>query len=162
MSSFQVHRATVRDLDALRPLCSESSRNTLTVAHRDLVDPAEWITLHLPVVVVRENMTTVGFAAALSRNVPCGAPRCAELVVHIAKGYRRRGAARDAMSELMAVTRNMGLWKLFAYATPEDAAARALLARFEFREVGVFVKHMQIDGTGESDLAGRGIALETE
>ena len=56
------------------------------------------------------------------------------------------------MCELMTVARTMGLWKLLAYATPDDAAARALLARLEFREVGVFVKHLQLEG-GWRDVA---------
>lgn len=152
MSSFQVHRATPKDLDDLRRLSVEAGRSALATAHRDPVDPGEWITLHLPVVLVSEGATTVGFAAAVSRNIPCAAPRCAEAFVYINPGHRRRGAARGAMGELMTVARTMGLWKLLAYATPDDAAARALLARLEFREVGVFVKHLQIEG-GWRDVA---------
>jgi L-amino acid N-acyltransferase YncA len=146
MSSLQVHRATARDLDQLRRLSLEANRNALTPAHGDPVDPGQWLTLRAPVVVVSEGTTTVGFAAALSRNIPCAAPRCAEVAVYTNPGHRRRGAARGALSELMTVARTMGLWKLLAYATPEDVAARALLARFEFREVGVFVKHVQLEG----------------
>jgi L-amino acid N-acyltransferase YncA len=152
MSSLQVRRAAARDLDDLRRLCLDASRNGPAVAHRGPVDPGDWITLHVPVIVVSEGTTTVGFAAALSRNIPCAAPRCAELVVYVNPDHRRRGAARRAMSELMTVTRTMGLWKLLAYAAPEDAAAQALLSRFEFREVGVFVKHLQLEG-GWRDVA---------
>jgi L-amino acid N-acyltransferase YncA len=143
---LRVHRATARDLDDLRRLCLDASRNASAVARRDPVDPGDWITLHVPVIVASEGTATVGFAAALSRNVPCAAPRCAELVVYVNPDHRRRGAARRATSELMTVARTTGLWKLLAYATPEDAAAQALLSRFEFREVGVFVKHLQLEG----------------
>jgi phosphinothricin acetyltransferase len=146
MSSLHARRATARDLDELRRLSLDARRNALTTAHRDPVDPGEWITLQAPVVVVGEGAATVGFAAALSRNIPCAAPRCAEVAVYTDPAHRRRGAARGAMSELMAVARTMGLWKLLAYTTPEDAAGRALLARFEFRELGVFVKHLQLEG----------------
>jgi phosphinothricin acetyltransferase len=152
MSSFQVRRATARDLDELRRLSLDASRNALATAHRDAGDPGEWITLRAPVVVVAEGAATVGFAAALSRSIPCAAPRCAEVAVYTDPAHRRRGAARGAMSELMAVARTTGLWKLLAYTTPEDAAGRALLARFEFREVGVFVKHLQLEG-GWHDVA---------
>jgi len=148
MSSFQVHRATARDLDGLRRLCLDASRdrNGLASARRDPLDPAEWITGRVPSVVVGEGGEPIGYAAAVPQGIPCGAPRCAEMTIYVAPAQRRRGAARAATNELLAVARTMGFWKLLAHAIPEDDAARALLERFEFREVGVLVKHVQLEG----------------
>jgi L-amino acid N-acyltransferase YncA len=39
----------------------------------------------------------------------------------------------------------MGLWKLLGFAVPEDAVARALLTRMDFREVGTLTKHVQLE-----------------
>ncbi|MGH7294709.1 MAG: arsinothricin resistance N-acetyltransferase ArsN1 family A, partial [Polyangiaceae bacterium] len=41
---------------------------------------------------------------------------------------------------------------LVGYTLPEDPAARAFLARCDFREVGVLAKHVQI-GTSWHDIA---------
>jgi L-amino acid N-acyltransferase YncA len=67
-------------------------------------------------------------------------------MVYVVAGHRRHGAARAAVSELFTVARAMGLWKLTCCALPDDPAGRALIARFEFREVGLLAKHVQIDG----------------
>lgn len=91
--------------------------------------------------------SVVAFGAALAEHVPLGVARCAEAIVHVAPAYRRRGAGRATITELVAVARTIGLWKLIAYALPEDVAARTLLGRADFREVGVLVKHAQLEGS---------------
>jgi phosphinothricin acetyltransferase len=111
---------------------------------RDRADPAAWLAARSPVVVVGDVNGAIGFAAALPESIPLGAPRCAEAFVYIEPACRRRGGARAAMTELITASRTMGLWKLVAYALVEDAASRALLARFDFRDVGTLVKHVQI------------------
>jgi L-amino acid N-acyltransferase YncA len=146
MAPLQVRRAAPSDLAGLRQLSLEASRAALSPVHRDPVDVGEWGALRVPVVVMSDGIAPVGFAAALPRNVPCAALRCAEVLVYVNAAHRRRGAGRAAMSELLTAARAAGLWKLVAYTAPDDADQRALLARFEFREVGVFVKHAQLDG----------------
>jgi L-amino acid N-acyltransferase YncA len=79
--------------------------------------------------------------------VPLGSAKCAEAIAFVASSHRRRGAARGAMSELLSVARTMGLWKLVVYSLADDAAARALLERIDFRAVGTLVKHLQIEGS---------------
>ncbi len=39
-----------------------------------------------------------------------------------------------------------GFWKVLSRLFPENAASRALCARFGFREVGVYEQHGQLDG----------------
>ena len=147
-SPFTARRATERDLDELTRLCAQGSaqRGSLWSARKPL-DPAGWLAVRSPVVIVADASGAIGFAAARPDGVPADAPKCAEALVYVVPAHRKRGAARAAMSELTAVARLMGLWKLIAYALPEDAAAKALLGRLDFREVGVFVKHAQIGGT---------------
>jgi len=109
-------------------------------------DPEAWMSAHAPLVVVGEPTAPAGFAVALAENIPIGAPRCAETMVYVAPSHRRRGAARAALAELVTVARMMGLWKLLAATLQDDVGSRALTARMDFRDVGVLVKHVQIDG----------------
>jgi L-amino acid N-acyltransferase YncA len=154
MASLSVQRATDRDLPLLVQLCSEATaqRGMLWSLRRTQLNPAGWISGRVPVVVVRDGASVIGFAAAPSDGVPLGAPRTAEALAYTTPSHRKRGAARAAMSELLSIARQMGLWKMIAHSLPQDAAARALLARIDFREVGVLVKHVQLEG-GWHDVA---------
>jgi phosphinothricin acetyltransferase len=154
MSIFKVQRATERDLAALERLCAEATASPAgLVAHRrDRWSPAPWIAARLPLIVAVEPAGVVGFAVALPDSAPLAAPRCVEGAVFVTSAQRRRGAGRALLAELVAVARIGGLWKLIAYALPEDAASRALLARLDFREVGVLAKHLQVGG-GWRDVA---------
>jgi L-amino acid N-acyltransferase YncA len=147
-TSFQVQRPTARDVDSLRPLFAEASRDraALYAGRPELVDPGAWIGAHAPLVGVREGGQPVGFAGAIQQNGLGGAHKCAELVAYVMPTHRQRGVARAAMTELFVVARTMGLWKLLGYTLHEDVAGRALLARFAFREVGVYAKHLQVQG----------------
>ena len=123
-------------------------RGTLASVRKAWLQPAEWLTAGVPVVVVADaSGEALGFAAAPTMGVPLAAARCAEAMVIVSPSHRRRGVARAALAELTAVARAMGLWKLVGYALPQDAASKMLLERFDFREVGVLVKHTQIEGT---------------
>jgi L-amino acid N-acyltransferase YncA len=146
--TFRVHRATPQDVDVLRRLCSEATGNRASLAgtRREKLEPGEWVAARAPVVVVSDGQTPIGFAAAIAQSIPVGAARCSEVLVYVAPSHRRRGASRAAMSELISVARTMGLWKVIAYALPTDAALRGLFTRFDFREVGVLVKHVQVEG----------------
>ncbi|MGD0527034.1 MAG: GNAT family N-acetyltransferase [Polyangiaceae bacterium] len=146
MVNLRARRATAQDVDALRRLHAEAaaSRSGLWSLRRGL-DPAAWVASHTPTVLVGDGASASGFAVAIAEGTPLSAPRCAEVFVHIAPSLRRQGAARAALAELMTVSRTMGLWKLLGYALPEDAVARALLTRMDFREVGTLTKHVQLD-----------------
>jgi L-amino acid N-acyltransferase YncA len=148
MSTFSLHRASERDLDAIRRFCDEATagRSTLLSVRHGRLDPAAWIVGRAPIVVVSEGNEPVGMAAAVSEHVPCGAPRCAEVIVYVAPGRRRRGAAKAALAELLTASRTMGLWKFIGHALTGDAAARGMLDKHDFREVGTLVKHVQLEG----------------
>jgi L-amino acid N-acyltransferase YncA len=149
MATLHARRATARDVDALRRLHAEASaaRSALWSIRRERLDPGAWVATHTPTVVVAEGTSDVGFAVAITDGIPLAAPRCAEAFAYVAPSHRRRGGARAALAELLTVSRVMGLWKLLGSALAEDAAARALLARLDFREVGALFKHVQLEGS---------------
>jgi L-amino acid N-acyltransferase YncA len=148
MAVLATHRATDRDVPSLERLCAEAAKTVTLWGHRrERLNPAAWISARVPLVVVADGADPIGFAAALSDNVPLGSAKCAEAIAYVVPSHRRRGAARGAMSELLSVARTMGLWKLVIYSLADDAAARALLERMDFRAVGTLVKHLQIEGS---------------
>jgi phosphinothricin acetyltransferase len=144
---FSVRRATERDLDQLTQLCTEAGQRGLLTVRRQAFSPSAWLAARVPLVMVADATKALGFAVALPDAAPLGAPKCAEAIVHVTPSSRRQGAGRAALVELVAVARLMGLWKLVAYAFPDDVGARALFSRADFREVGVLVKHVQIEGS---------------
>jgi L-amino acid N-acyltransferase YncA len=152
MSTFQWHRSTPHDVDALRDVCAQLSheRGSLLAARREALDPARWIAQRVPLTVVSEGAQVIGFAGAVPEGQAYSSPRCAELVVGVVAKHRRRGAGRVAVVELLTTARTMGLWKLVVFALPEDVAARALVARADFREVGTLEKHVQLEGVWRS------------
>lgn len=149
MGAFRVQRATERDLVVLDHLVAEATKR-LTGSwplRGGQHNPAAWLASRAPVVLVGDDTGVVGFAVAVAEDAPLTGPKGARAVVYVSPTHRRRGAGRAAMSELIAVARVLGLWKLVAYALPEDVAATSLLDRVDFRLVGVLVKHVQIEGT---------------
>lgn len=147
MANLRARRATAQDADALRRLHIEAAapRKALWSIRRERTDPAAWVASHAPSVLITDGSLDVGFAVALADVIPLAAPRCAEAFVYVAPSHRRRGGARAGLAELLTVCRMMGLWKLLGYALAEDTAARALLARLDFRDVGTLIKHLQLD-----------------
>jgi phosphinothricin acetyltransferase len=144
--SFSARKAGERDLDRVTELCTEGSVKGLLSFRRPVLTPSAWLASRLPFVVVADGATLVSFAVALPGG-PMAAPKCAEAIVHVTPTRRRQGAGRAAVAELVASARLTGLWKLVAYALPEDAGARAFADRMDFREVGTLVKHVQLEGT---------------
>ena len=148
MAVLASRRATDRDVASLERLCAEAAKTVaLWGQRRERLNAAGWLSARAPFVVVADGTNAIGFAAALSDNVPLGSAKCAEAIVYVSPSQRRRGAARSAMSELLSVARTMGLWKMIVYSLADDAAARMLLERIDFRAVGTLVKHVQIEGS---------------
>lgn len=153
MAILSSRKATDRDLDTLHRLCAEvqKQRGTLASIRGPQFDPGRWLAAHAPIVLVGDGSTAVGFAAAPADGVPLGGPKCAEAIVYVTPACRRQGAGRTAMRELLSLARVMGLWKMVAYALHDDVAVRTLLDRLDFREVGAFAKHVQLQ-TGWTDV----------
>jgi phosphinothricin acetyltransferase len=123
-----------------------SRQATFETEPRTADDVATWLGGPHPVVVVEEDGTVLGFAAAFPyRSRPCYAG-VAEFSVYVAATARGRGAGRAAMEALAAACAAAGFWKLVSRVFPENGASRALLRSCGFREVGVYERHGRLDG----------------
>ena len=119
---------------------------TFEVRPRSVDDVRGWFDEWHPIVVVEEDGQIVAFASTSTyRPRDCYAG-IAEVSVYVAREFRRRGAGRIALSELINQAKAKGLWKLVSRVFPENQASRALIRSLGFREVGIYEKHGQLDG----------------
>lgn len=119
---------------------------TFETRPRSAEDVREWFDGRHPVVVVEQDGEIVAFASTSTyRPRECYAG-IAEVSVYVAREFRRRGAGRVALEELIKEAGARGFWKLVSRVFPENRASRALIASLGFREVGVYEKHGKLDG----------------
>jgi phosphinothricin acetyltransferase len=108
---------------------------------------AAWFDGRHPAVVVADaHGRVVAFAASYAYAARECYAGIAEFSVYVARPERGRGAGSVAMTALVAAAEAAGFWKLTSRVFVENAASRALLKRFSFREVGVLEKHARLDG----------------
>ena len=119
---------------------------TFETRPRSEEDVRGWFDGRHPVVVVEQEGQIVAFASTSTyRPRDCYAG-IAEVSVYVARGFRRHGAGRVALSELIKEAQAKGFWKLVSRVFPENQASRALIRSLGFREVGIYEKHGQLDG----------------
>jgi phosphinothricin acetyltransferase len=136
---------TPADADAVAAIYNEGIEDriaTFETAARTADDVRGW----RAVVVEDEAGAVIAFAALGSYNPrPCYAG-IAEVSVYVARAARRRGAGRAALEALIDQARAAGVHKLVSRVFVENRASRALIASLGFREVGVHLRHGQLDG----------------
>jgi phosphinothricin acetyltransferase len=70
----------------------------------------------------------------------------AEFSIYLVPAARGRGVGRTLLTELLARAEVEGLHKVTSRVFTDNAASRALCAAVGFREVGVHLRHAQLDG----------------
>jgi L-amino acid N-acyltransferase YncA len=141
--------ATLNDAPFLAAIYNEGIEDrvaTFETRPRSIEDVRGWFDGRHPIVVVEEDGQIVAFASTSTyRPRDCYAG-IAEVSIYVAREFRRRGAGRVALSELIKQAQTKGFWKLVSRVFPENQASRALIQSLGFREVGVYEKHGQLDG----------------
>jgi phosphinothricin acetyltransferase len=120
---------------------------TFETRHRAADDVRAWFDNRHPIVVVEDDQGVIAFASTSTyRPRECYAG-IAEFSVYVNRNARGHGAGRLAMQALLAAAEQQGFWKLVSRIFVENTASRALMQTLGFREVGVYEKHGQLDGT---------------
>jgi len=140
--------ATPDDAPLLAAIYNEGIEDrvaTFETRPRSAEDVRGWFDGH-PIVVVEQDGEIVAFASTSTyRPRDCYAG-IAEVSVYVACRFRRQGAGRVALEELIKQAKAKGFWKLVSRVFPENKASRGLIASLGFREVGVYYKHGKLDG----------------
>ncbi len=146
---MEARQATPQDTGAIARIYNEGIEDRVATFETRVRSPEDiraWFDGIHPIVVVEEDGEIIAFAATSSyRNRECYAG-IAETSLYVARGHRRRGAGRLAMTALLKAAREAGFWKLLSRVFPENDSSRALVRSMGFREVGTYEKHGRLDG----------------
>ncbi len=141
--------ATPADSDSIARIYTQGIEDrtaTFETRPRTAEDVRAWFDAPYPLVVVERAGEVIAWASTSGyRPRECYAG-IAEYSVYVAREARGIGAGRIAMRALIESARAAGYWKLFLCIFIENTASRGLMSSLGFREVGVYVKHAQLDG----------------
>jgi phosphinothricin acetyltransferase len=141
--------ATPNDAPFLAAIYNEGIEDrvaTFETRPRSADDVRGWFDDRHPIVVVEQGGQIVAFASTSTyRPRDCYAG-IAEVSVYVARQFRRRGAGRVALNELIKQAKAKGFWKLVSRVFPENQASRTLIQSLGFREVGIYERHGKLDG----------------
>src|SRR5579863_2738174 len=142
--------ATPEDAVAIATIYNQGIEDRTATFETRLRSPQEieqWFDGVHPIAVLEsDEQQVIAFASTSTyRPRPCYAG-IAEFSVYVERAWRGRGVGRQALEGLLQEVERAGFWKLVSRVFVENAASRALLRSFGFREVGVYEKHAQLDG----------------
>jgi L-amino acid N-acyltransferase YncA len=139
-------RADAADIARIYNQGIEDRVGTFETRSRTPADIESWFDGVHPVVVIERDGQIVAFASTSTyRPRECYAT-IAEYSVYVEREARGQGAGKAAMVGLIDAARAAGFHKLISRIFVENAASRSLMAALGFREVGVYVRHGQLDG----------------
>jgi L-amino acid N-acyltransferase YncA len=120
---------------------------TFETIPRSTADIAAWFDNGYPVFVSGENETVRAFAAAFPYRARHYYDGVREFSVYAARDGRGLGFGKAALTALIENAAARGWWKLVSRVFPTNMGSRKLCASLGFREVGIYEKHGQLDGT---------------
>ncbi|MCZ7567860.1 MAG: arsinothricin resistance N-acetyltransferase ArsN1 [Ardenticatenaceae bacterium] len=147
---MQARMATLDDAAAIALIYNQGIEDrvaTFETRPRSAEDIRAWFDRIHPVVVVEEHDEVVAFASTSTYRPRACYAGIAEFSVYVARQARGRGAGRLAMQALINAAEHTGFWKLVSCVFVENAPSRILLRSLGFREVGIYEKHGQLDGS---------------
>ncbi len=144
-----VRRATVSDARSIAHIYNQGIADRIATFETEPRSPemiAAWFDDDHPVVVVEANGEVVAFASTSSYRPRACYRGIAEFSVYVDRRHRGKGYGSLSMGGLFEEARKAGLNKLVSRVFIENSASRTLLRKLEFREVGIYERHGQLDG----------------
>lgn len=146
-----VRSMAAADAEAVAAIYNEGIRGrgaTFRTEEQGAADVGPWAAAldRHPVVVVERTGRVLGWARAgpYSQFPPYAG--IGELAIYVTAAARGRGVGRDLVEGLEAAARACGYWKLVAKVFPANEASIALLHSCGWRDVGLHLRHGQLDG----------------
>ena len=151
MLTINTRAAYARDVDSITRIYNQGiAERTATFETQprkstDMLPTA--MSPRFPCVVATVNNAVVGFASTSRyRERDCYAG-VAEFSVYVERSWRGQGIGPVLMDALCVAAYSHGFWKLLSRVFVENIASRRMLERAGFREVGVYLRHAQLEGT---------------
>lgn len=149
LEKMQARPATRSDAPSIAAIYNQGIEDrtaTFETQSRTAADIERWFDDQHPIAVVEEAAGVIAFAATSTYRPRACYRGVAEVSVYVDRAFRRHGAGRLALTELIRLAEAAGFWKLLARVFPENHASRSLVASLGFREVGIYEKHGRLDG----------------
>jgi phosphinothricin acetyltransferase len=154
---IRIRTAELRDADGIAAIYNEGIRGrgaTFETAERSTDDVRRWFEsksrYQRPFLVAERTVNgtaeLVGWVRASEYRPRACYDGVAEFSVYVAATARGQRVGNLLMSRFVEACAASGIWKILSRIFPENTASRALCARHGFREVGVYVRHAQLDG----------------
>ena len=140
------------DAEAVAAIYNEGIRGrgaTFRTEEQTAADVAPWVDAaeRYPVVVAGDHDgAVVGWARAGSYSDFGPYAGVGELAIYVTADARGSGVGRALIDGLAAAARERGYWKLIAKVFPENEASVALLHSCGWRDVGLHLRHGNLDG----------------
>ena len=148
---MHVREMQATDADAVAAIYNEGIRGrgaTFQTRERTAGDVRGWVdeAARWPVLVAEQDGAVVGWARASRYSDFEKYDGVGELGIYVTASARGAGVGRQLVDALAEIARERGFWKLIAKVFPQNEASIALLRGCGYREVGVHLRHGQLDG----------------
>lgn len=140
---------TLADAEAIARIYNQGIEDRVATFETRLRVPDDivrWFDGHHPIAVVERTERVIAFASTSEYRPRACYQGIAEVSVYVDREFRRQGAGRLALDEVIRLAEAAGFWKLVSRIFPENLVSRALIASLGFREVGTYYKHGCLDG----------------
>ena len=126
----------------------EERRSTFETTPRTVEDILAWLRAgdRLPVLVADQGGGPLGWGRILRYSDRAAYTGVGEASVYVQRAARGQGIGRRLLEELEGRALELGYWKLTAKVFPENAGSVALVRRCGWREVGLHLRHGQLEG----------------
>jgi len=140
-----------RDAAAVASIYNEGIRGrgaTFQTAERTPEDVEPWVDAadRYPVVVAERDGRVLGWARAGSYSDFKAYAGVGELAIYVTEAARGAGVGRELVDALAEAACDRGYWKLIAKVFPANEGSIRLLLACGYREVGLHLRHGQLDG----------------
>jgi L-amino acid N-acyltransferase YncA len=139
------------DAEAVAAIYNEGIRGrgaTFQTVEQTPADVAPWVDgrdRH-PIVVAEDDGALVGWARAGMYSDFRPYDGVGEVAIYVTAAARGTGVGRVLLDGLAEAARERGHWKLLAKVFPQNEASVALFHRCGYRDVGLHLRHGQLDG----------------
>lgn len=148
--AMHIRPATRDDAEALAAIYNEGIEDrvaTFETRPREVEEVNAWFSANLPLIVALDDDGTVlGFARVSAYSDRCVYSGVGEHGVYVSRAARGQGVGRRLLEAMADASEQAGIYKLTSRVFSDNTASLAAHRAAGFYEVGVQLRHGQLDG----------------